>query len=113
MLFQVKSANVKNLYAFIPCALGGVGSKWKCQPCELYAVFDGNRLGLGWDAKFSENPDVFRVIRETEMRFLGSLRHNDEFDFTIWMVGWQRVRGTRCFEVTRKDNGEVIAQDTQ
>ena len=70
-------------------------------------------VALGWDAKFSENPDVFRVIRETEMRFLGSLRHNDEFDFTIWMVGWQRVRGTRCFEVTRKDNGEVIAQDTQ
>ena len=70
-------------------------------------------VAMGWDAKYSENPDVFWVIRETEMRFLGSLRHNDEFDFTIWMVNWQRVRGTRCFEVTRKDNREVIAQGTQ
>ena len=70
-------------------------------------------VAMGWDSKYSENPDVFWVIRETDMRFLGSLRHNDEFDFTIWMVHWQRVRGTRCFEVTRKDNGEVIAQGTQ
>jgi len=41
------------------------------------------------------------------------LRHNDEFDLTIWLVNWQRVRGTRCFELTRKDSGEVIAQGTQ
>ena len=68
---------------------------------------------MGWDSNYSQNPDVFWVIRETEIRFMGSLRHNDEFDFTIWMVHWQRVRGTRCFEVTRKDTGEVIAQGTQ
>jgi acyl-CoA thioester hydrolase len=47
------------------------------------------------------------------MRFFHPLRHNDIFDFTIWMVNWQRVRGTRCFELTRKDTGEVIAQGTQ
>jgi YbgC/YbaW family acyl-CoA thioester hydrolase len=41
------------------------------------------------------------------------LRHNDEFGLTIWMVNWKGVRGTRCFEVTRKDNGEVVAQGTQ
>jgi YbgC/YbaW family acyl-CoA thioester hydrolase len=70
-------------------------------------------VAMGWDSKYSENPDVFWVIRETEMRFLNSLRHNDEFDFTIWMVHWQKVRGTRCFEVTRKDNGEVVVQGTQ
>ena len=68
---------------------------------------------MGWDSNYSQNPDVFWVIRETEIRFMGSLRHNDEFVFTIWMVHWQRVRGTRCFEVTRKGNGEVIAQGTQ
>ena len=68
---------------------------------------------IGWDANYSQNPDVFWVIRETEIRFLRPLRHNDEFDFTIWMVNWQRVRGTRCFELTRKDGGEVIAQGTQ
>jgi YbgC/YbaW family acyl-CoA thioester hydrolase len=68
---------------------------------------------IGWGANYSQNPDVFWVIRETEIRFLRPLRHNDAFDFTIWMVNWQRVRGTRCFELTRKENGEVIAQGTQ
>jgi medium-chain acyl-[acyl-carrier-protein] hydrolase len=67
----------------------------------------------GWDAKYSQNPDVFWVIRETEIRFLQPLRHNDVFDFTIWMVNWQRVRGTRCFEMKFKESGDVIAQGTQ
>jgi len=53
------------------------------------------------------------LIREAEIRFLQPLRHNDEFDLTIWMVQWQRVRGTRCFELTRKESGEAIAQGTQ
>lgn len=68
---------------------------------------------IGWGEKYSQNPDVFWVIRETEIRFQRPLRHNDIFNFTIWMVNWQRVRGTRCFELTRKGNGEVIAQGTQ
>jgi YbgC/YbaW family acyl-CoA thioester hydrolase len=68
---------------------------------------------VGWDANYSRNPDVFWVIRETEIRFLHPLRHNDVFDFTIWMVNWQRVRGTRCFELKLKENGDVIAQGTQ
>jgi YbgC/YbaW family acyl-CoA thioester hydrolase len=68
---------------------------------------------IGWDADYSQNPDVLWLIRETEIRFLKPLRHNDEFDFTIWMVNWQRVRGTRCFELIRKGTGDVIAQGTQ
>ena len=67
----------------------------------------------GWDANYSQVADAFWLIRETEIRFLRPLRHNDEFCFTIWLVNWQRVRGTRCFEVTRKNNSEVIAQGTQ
>ena len=70
-------------------------------------------VAAGMDVNYSRNPDVFWVIRETEMHFLRPLRHDDVFDFTIWMVNWQRVRGTRCFELTRKDNGEVIAQGSQ
>ena len=70
-------------------------------------------VALGWDAKYSENPDVFWVIREAEIRFMQPLRHNDEFGLTIWMVNWQKVRGMRCFELTRKENGDVIAQGTQ
>lgn len=68
---------------------------------------------MGWDANYSQNPDVFWVIRETDIRFMHPLRHNDIFDFTIWMVNWRSVRGTRCFELTLKDSGEVIAQGTQ
>jgi len=70
-------------------------------------------IAMGWDANYSENPDVFWVIRETEIRFLRPLRHNDEFDFTIWMVEWKRVRGKRCFEMKFKDSDIVIAQGTQ
>ncbi len=70
-------------------------------------------VAMGWDADYSQNPDVFWVIRETEIRFIHPLRHNDEFGLTIWMIHWKRVRGTRCFELTRKENGEVIAQGTQ
>jgi len=68
---------------------------------------------IGWGEKYSQNPDVFWVIRETEIHFLHPLRHNDEFGLTIWMVNWQRVRGTRCFELKFKESGDVIAQGTQ
>ncbi len=68
---------------------------------------------IGWGEKYSQNPDVFWLIRETEIRFLRPLRHNDEFGLTIWMVNWQRVRGTRCFELKFKESGDVIAQGTQ
>jgi len=68
---------------------------------------------IGWGANYSQNPDVFWVIRETEIHFMRPLRHNDVFDFTIWMVNWQRVRGTRCFELKFKESDDVIAQGTQ
>lgn len=70
-------------------------------------------VAAGMDVNYSRNPDVFWVIRETDIRLTSPLRHDDVFDFTIWMVNWKSVRGTRCFELTRKDNGEVIAQGTQ
>jgi len=37
----------------------------------------------------------------------------DEFDFTIWMLKWKRVRGTRCFEIKCKSDGKIIAQGVQ
>jgi YbgC/YbaW family acyl-CoA thioester hydrolase len=70
-------------------------------------------VALGFDASYSRDANAFWVIRETEIRFLHPLRHNDVFDFTIWLVNWQRVRGTRCFELTLKESGEIIAQGTQ
>jgi len=68
---------------------------------------------IGWGEKYSENLDVLWLLRETEIRLLSPLRHNDVFDLSIWLVNWQRVRGMRCFELVRKDNGEVVAQGTQ
>ena len=70
-------------------------------------------IAIGWDADYSLNPDVLWLIREAEIRFLQPLGHYDEFDLTIWMVHWQKVRGTRCFELKRKESGEVIARGTQ
>ena len=71
----------------------------------------GDTLGLG--AKNDQLLGLFWLIRETEIRFLRPLRHNDEFYFTIWMVSWHRVRGLRCFEIKHKASDEVIAQGTQ
>jgi acyl-CoA thioester hydrolase len=70
-------------------------------------------VAIGWGLNYSQSAEIFWVIRESEIRFLRPLRHNDIFDFTIWMINWQRVRGTRGFELTLKDNGEIIAQGTQ
>jgi acyl-CoA thioester hydrolase len=70
----------------------------------------GDALGLSASV---ESLGLFWLIRETEIHLLRPITHNDVFDFTIWMVSWQRVRGTRCFELKLKDSGEVIAQGTQ
>jgi acyl-CoA thioester hydrolase len=71
----------------------------------------GDTLGLG--ANSVEALGLFWLIRETEIHLFRPLSHNDVFDFTIWMVNWQRVRGTRCFELKLKESGEIIAQGTQ
>ena len=71
----------------------------------------GDAVGLG--VNDSQSLGMFWLIRETEIRFLQPLRHNDTFDFTIWLANWQRVRGTRCFEIKLKEKGHVIAQGTQ
>lgn len=75
-------------------------------------AFDwGDTLGLG--AKNDGVLGLFWLIRETELHLIHPMGHNDLFDFTIWMVNWQRVRGTRCFEIKLKDSGKIIAQGTQ
>ncbi len=80
----------------------------------------GDALGLGASSeKVRSSPitrmghGLFWLIRETEIHLLRPMHHNDVFDFTIWMVNWQRVRGTRCFEIKLKDSGEIIVQGTQ
>lgn len=71
----------------------------------------GETQGLG--NKASEELGLYWIVRETEIQFLGSLHFQDEFDFTIWMLDWKRVRGTRAFVVKHKNKGITTAQGVQ
>jgi YbgC/YbaW family acyl-CoA thioester hydrolase len=53
------------------------------------------------------------VTRETEFNIIKPLRYNEVFNFTIWLVKWRRVRGTRAFEIKLDESGAVIAQGLQ
>ena len=53
------------------------------------------------------------VILETDIHFLHPLRYPDEFDFSIWMINWRRIRGTRAFEMRLKDSQVIVAQGMQ
>jgi YbgC/YbaW family acyl-CoA thioester hydrolase len=78
-----------------------IETAWDWGDAVGLGVNDSQALGRSW------------LIRETEIRFLRPLCHNEVFDFTIWLANWQRVRGTRCFELKLKESGELIAQGTQ
>lgn len=71
----------------------------------------GETQGLGFEG--SRKLGLIWVILETDIRFLRPLRYPDEFDFSIWMLDWRRVRGTRAFEMRLKDSQRVIAQGVQ
>ena len=71
----------------------------------------GENLGLG--EKDSEELGLYWVVRETEIQFFDSLHFRDEFDYTIWMLDWKKVRGTRAFLVKHNNNGITIAQGVQ
>lgn len=80
--------------------------------CIIDTAYEwGEILGLG--DRVSKQLGLYWVIRETEIQFFGSLQFMDEFDFSIWLLNWKRVRGTRAFEVKRKSDGEMIAQGVQ
>jgi YbgC/YbaW family acyl-CoA thioester hydrolase len=66
---------------------------------------------LGWNE--SEQLGLAWVIRETELEFHRSLGFGDQFDFTIWLMEWRRVRGKRGFKLTTAETGELIAYGTQ
>lgn len=71
----------------------------------------GDSLGLGSLAY--DELGIYWLIRETELSIFKSPIHNDVVELTIWMVSWQKVRGTRCFEVKNSNTGEIIAQGIQ
>lgn len=78
-----------------------VETAWAWGAANGLGIPESEALGLGW------------VIRETEIALLKALRSGDDFDLTIWLVEWRRVRGTRCFELRLRDGGELIAQGAQ
>lgn len=83
--------------------------------CARYIIdtaYDwGERLGLGYRA--SNELGLYWVIRETEIHFFEPLGFMEEFDFTIWMLEWKRVRGTRAYKMIRKSDGVLIAHGVQ
>lgn len=64
-------------------------------------IAESEALGLGW------------IVHETQITFHRPLRPDDVFDLTIWLAEWRRVRGTRFFELKRRDDGTLIAQGAQ
>jgi medium-chain acyl-[acyl-carrier-protein] hydrolase len=65
------------------------------------SIAESEELGLAW------------IIREAEINLYRPLHPHDIFDLTVWLVGWRRVHGMRCFELKIKDSGELVAQGTQ
>ena len=65
------------------------------------SMAESHALGLVW------------VMRETQFEFFRPLRFDDRFEFTIWVLQWRQVRGTRAFELRLQDGGEVVAQGAQ
>ncbi len=53
------------------------------------------------------------LILETDIHFLHPLRYADEFDFSIWLLEWRKIRGSRAFELRLKDSQIIVAQGTQ
>ena len=78
-----------------------VDTAWDWGASNGLGIVESKKLGLAW------------VMRETEIRIFKPLYPNEIFDFTIWLVEWRRVRGTRCFELRSIEGDELIAQGTQ
>jgi len=68
-----------------------------------------NRLGF----EESQILGLVWLILETDIHFLHPLRFGDEFDFTIWMLDWRKISGTRAFELRLKDSGKIVAHGMQ
>jgi YbgC/YbaW family acyl-CoA thioester hydrolase len=78
-----------------------VETAWDWGATVGLSIAESGELGLAW------------VLRETEINLYRPLHPHDIFELSIWLVEWRRVHGTRCFEITLKDSGELVAQGTQ
>jgi len=78
-----------------------VETAWDWGAANGLGMHQSEQLGLAW------------AIRETEINFYRLLYAGDIFDFTIWLMHWRRVRGTRGFELRLKEDNELVAQGVQ
>lgn len=78
-----------------------VETAWDWGASGGLSIAENEALGLAW------------IVHEMELSLHRPLVANELFDFTIWLLQWRRVRGTRCFELRLKDGGELVAQGTQ
>lgn len=78
-----------------------VETAWAWGAANGLGIAESEASGLAW------------VIHETEIDLLRPLRAGDQFELTIWLKEWRRVRGTRCFELRMKSGTEVVAQGVQ
>lgn len=78
-----------------------VETAWDWGTAGGLSLDECHALGLAW------------IMRETQFSFYRPLRFNERFEFTIWLLQWRRVRGTRAFELKLQDGGEVVAQGAQ
>ncbi len=78
-----------------------IETAWDWGAAGQLSVDDVKALGQTW------------VIRETQVNLIRPLYYNDLFEFTIWLLEWRRVRGTRAFELKLQGGGEVVAQGLQ
>jgi YbgC/YbaW family acyl-CoA thioester hydrolase len=78
-----------------------VETAWDWGSANGLSMQQSEQLGLAW------------AIRETEINFFRPLYAGDIFDFTIWLMHWRRVRGTRGFELRLQEDNELVAQGVQ
>ena len=78
-----------------------VETAWDWGAAGHFSLAETEALGLGW------------IVRENQFEFFRPLAYDDRFEFTIWLVQWRRVRGTRHFELKLQEGGEVVARGAQ
>ena len=74
---------------------------WDWGAANGLSIAENEKLGVAW------------VVREQGINIYRPLAPYDIFEFTIWLLKWRRVRGTRCFELRLKDGNELVAQGVQ
>lgn len=78
-----------------------VETAWDWGASGGLGIAESDALGLAW------------IVHEMDLRLYRPLLPEDLFDFSIWLVDWRRVRGTRCFELRLQAGHERVARGAQ